>query len=203
MQSIEINCDEELRYIEKKLGSLKGQAPSVLVKALNQTAKNARKELQTKAKEEYTVKAGKFNKAMKIKNAKKASLTAVITAEGKPLPISDFSTKFTQGDAAKAKGLKRNKFKPFVLQGKDSNGKDLKGFITKFASGHVALVQRVPGKKMRNKNKQAIKEFYSIGIPKMIGSEEHVYGVVKPNIESNLKKNIDVQIAKLLAKSGG
>lgn len=219
MQSIDIKCDTSLYYIEKKLKNLKSQAPSVLAKALNQTAKNARKELQTKAKEEYTVKAGKFNKAMKINNAKKSRLTAVITSEGKPLQLSKFKTRFNKGDAAEAKGLKKHKLKPFVLGGADNEGKDLKGFIAKFSSGHIALVQRVPGKYMkgkepgtigegkrkrvRKKGVQAIKEFYSVSIPKMIGSEENVYGVVEPNIESNLKKNIDLQIAKLLAKSGG
>lgn len=203
MINVEINGDTSLYYIEQKLRSLKKKAPNILVRALNDTAKDARKELQLKAKEAYTVKAGKFNKSMSIKKANKGKLTATIEAEGKPLPMSSFSTKFTQGEAAKAKGLKRSQFKPFVISGADSGGKDLKGFITKFSSGHVALVQRVPGKKMRNKNKQAIKEFYSVGIPKMIGSEEHVYGIVKPNIKSNLKKNIDAEMAKVIAKNGG
>ena len=62
---------KNLKYIEKKLGNLKSEAPSALAKAINATAKDARKDLAKQAKEEYTIKNGGFNKAMKIKNAKK------------------------------------------------------------------------------------------------------------------------------------
>jgi hypothetical protein len=32
----------------------------------------------------------------------------------------------------------------------------------------------------------------------MIGNEKRVYGVVKPNIESNLQENINKQVRKIL-----
>lgn len=49
-----------------------------------------------------------------------------------------------------------------------------------------------------NPQKEAIKEFYSSSVPKMIGDEKRVYGKVKPVIKSQLRKNIDAQIEKLL-----
>ena len=51
MISIQVNA-KNIEYIERKLGDLKCNASSVLAKAVNKTAKDARKELATKAKEE-------------------------------------------------------------------------------------------------------------------------------------------------------
>lgn len=194
-----------IKEIEHKLGGLKSEAPKVLAKAVNVTAKQARKELQMEAKKTYTVKAGKFNKAMKIKNATKSRPEATITAKGSTMPLSDFKVTpkapIQNGtDAASAKVLKANRLKSLVLSGGEKSGKDLKAFVAKFASGHVAVVQRVPGKKMKSKNKEALKEFYSVSIPKMIGNEKRVYGKVKPIIRDNLKGNIDNQIKKIIGE---
>lgn len=194
-----------VKEIEHKLGRLKAETQKVLAKAVNVTAKQARKELQTEAKKTYTVKASKFNKAMKIKNATKSRQEATIIAKGSTMPLSDFKitpkAPVQNGtDAASAKVLKANKIKSLVLGGGEKSGKDLKAFVAKFASGHVAVVQRVPGKKMKSKNKEALKEFYSVSIPKMIGNEKRVYGKVKPVISNNLKANIDIQIKKVIGE---
>ena len=79
-----------LAQVEKKLGALKSEAPKALKNAINATAKQARKELATKAQETYVVKSGRFNKAMKIKNATQGNLEATIKATGAPLELKDF-----------------------------------------------------------------------------------------------------------------
>ena len=43
-----------------------------------------------------------------------------------------------------------------------------------------------------------IKVLSSNSIPKMIGSEKRVYGIVKPNIESDLRKYMEAQIKLLV-----
>ena len=55
-----------LAKVEKKLGSLKSEAPKALKNAINQTAKQARKDLATEAQKTYVVKSGRFNKSMSI-----------------------------------------------------------------------------------------------------------------------------------------
>jgi len=203
MISIDVNV-AHIEHIQKRLGNLKSETPKVLAKAVNVTAKQARKELATEAKQTYTVKVGKFNKAMKIKNANKSKPIATITAKGSPMALSNFKINPTQpiqggGDAARAKVVKVNSLKSLILGGADKSGKDLKAFIAKFASGHIAVVQRIPGSRMRsNPHKEALKEFYSTSIPKMIGNEERVYGKVKPIIKNNLKDNIDAEIDRVL-----
>ena len=56
----------------------------------------------------------------------------------------------------------------------------------------MSVAQRLTEKRLH------IKELYSNSIPIMIGNEDRVYGVVKPNIQDNLQRNIEYQIRKVL-----
>lgn len=192
MIEIEIDMKKHVIQIEKSLGSLRSKAPSVLTKAINATAKDARKKLVKKAQESYTVKGGKFNKAMKLKNATAGRLTATLRATGSPMELKDFKVSpasvprqdarpnITKGKVLKSSGMK-------ALQ----KG-NLKAFVAKFKSGHVSVVQR------RGPASLPIKKLLSPAIPQMLGSEKQVYGVVKPDIQKDLQKNIEIQIKKLL-----
>lgn len=181
-----------LAQVEKKLGALKSEAPKALKNAINATAKQARKELATKAQETYVVKSGRFNKAMKIKNATQGNLEATIKATGAPLELKDFKvspasvkTGASRPSMVKGKVLAANGMKNLQKGG-------IKAFVTKFASGHATVAQRQSGARL------PIKTLYSNSIPKMLGNERKVYGIVKPNIERNLQENINKQVRKIL-----
>lgn len=190
---IEINYDENmLAQVERKLGQMKSEAPKVLKNAINQTAKQARKDLAIEAQKTYTVKTGRFNKAMKIKNATPTRLEATIRATGKVMGLKDFKvspakiqTGKNRPEVVKAKVLKSRSMKPLKM------GK-LKAFVTKFSSGHVAVVQR------RGEERTPIKTFSTNSIPVMLKNERRVYGVVKPHIMQNLKQNVEIQVRKIL-----
>ncbi|OYO76212.1 hypothetical protein CG709_15630, partial [Lachnotalea glycerini] len=80
---IEIRLDErELEKIEKKRGTREDDARNVLRKAINDTAKQARLRITKQAQLTYAARQGRFNKHMKIENARKASLVATIKATG-------------------------------------------------------------------------------------------------------------------------
>lgn len=194
MIEIEIDMKKQVAQIEKSLGDLKKKAPSVLTKAINATAKDARTSLAKKAQESYAVKGGKFNKAMKLKNATSGRLTATLSATGLAMELKDFKVspanvpaQDARPDITKGKVLKSSGMK--TLQ----KG-NLKAFVAKFRSGHVSVVQR------RGPARLPLKKLLSPAIPQMLGSEHEVYGVVKPQIEKNLQKNIGIQIEKLLAR---
>ena len=181
-----------LAQVEKKLGALKSEAPKALKNAINATAKQARKELATKAQETYVVKSGRFNKAMKIKNATQGNLEATIKATGAPLELKDFKvspasvkTGASRPSMVKGKVLAANGMKNLQKGG-------IKAFVTKFASGHATVAQRQSDARL------PIKTLYSNSIPKMLGNERKVYGIVKPNIERNLQENINKQVRKIL-----
>ncbi len=190
---IEINYDENmLAQVERKLGQMKSEAPKALKNAINQTAKQARKDLAIEAQKTYTVKTGRFNKAMKIKNATPTRLEATIRATGKVMGLKDFKvspakiqTGKNRPEVVKAKVLKSRSMKPLKM------GK-LKAFVTKFSSGHVAVVQR------RGEERTPIKTFSANSIPVMLKNERRVYGVVKPHIMQNLKQNVEIQVRKIL-----
>lgn len=199
MIDIKVDFEPELDYITRRLGALKNKAPSVLAKALNRAAKEARKKLQNKAKETYVVKAGKFNKAAKIKNATAGRLEAEIKAKGKKMALSDFRIN-PKGPTSQKGGAKSP-----VGRGKNlkagglknlSKGDKLKSFVVAFASGHVAIVRRTGQK--TSSGKEGLKEFYSLSVPQMLGSERRVYGIVRPDIEDSLRKYVDQQIDKLI-----
>lgn len=181
-----------LAQVEKKLGALKSEAPKALKNAINATAKQARKELAAEAQKTYVVKSGRFNKAMTIKNATQGNLEATIKTTGAPMELKDFKvspasvkTGSSRPSMVKAKVLSASGMKNLQKGG-------IKAFVVKFKSGHASVAQRQGGARL------PIKTLYSNSIPKMIGNEKRVYGIVKPNIESNLQENINKQVRKIL-----
>lgn len=181
-----------LAKVEKKLGSLKSEAPKALKNAINQTAKQARKDLATEAQKTYVVKSGRFNKAMTIKNATQSSLEATIKATGAPMELKDYKvspatarTGANRPDLTKAKVLKAGSMKG-LQKG------NIKAFVAKFSSGHASVAQR------RGSARLPLKVLFSNSIPKMLGNEKRVYGIVRPMIEQNLQENVDKQVRKIL-----
>lgn len=197
MVTVEVNKNH-LKLIENRLGNLQ-KSKAVLKKAVNDTAKQARKELAQEAQKTYAIKNGKFNKAMKIKQATNSNPTAIISATGGAIELKDFKvspagykTGKQRANVIKGKVLKPNGMKALVKG-------DIKSFIVKFSSGHITVAQRDPHNKMKNNpKKDALKVLYSPSIPKMIGNEKRVFKTVKPNINKNLMENINKHIEKVL-----
>lgn len=188
-----------LKNIEKKLGVLSGKTRTVMKQAVNETAKQARVQLAKTAQRQYAIKTGRFNKAMKIKKAVVSRPEAVIKATGEVLELREFKispNKYITGknrpNITKGKVYRKGSLK------KLQKG-NLKAFVTKFKNGHVAVVQRVPGKKMKsNPKKDFIKKLLSPSIPKMLGNEIKVYGIVRKDIQANLRINLKKYMDKTL-----
>jgi len=181
-----------IKQISKALGDYHAKAPTVLKQALNATAKDARKMLAEKAQDVYVVQKSKFNKAMTIKNASNSRLTAIIKATGEPLELISFKTNprvpGTSKGVTTAKALVASSMKPLVRN-------DISAFIAKFKSGHIAVVQR------RGRDRLPVKKLFSSSIPKMVGDEKRVYGIVQPQIAGLLDKNIHKYINKTIGKA--
>ena len=195
-----------LGEIESALGMAKDKSKYVLRAAINNSAKEIEQRMVTGAKERYAIKGGKssIRQANSIKKATVSNLSAMIEAKGAPLDLTEYkvspATYFPGSKGApswiKAKALKSGKVKKMALRPEASRDK-YKGFVVKFASGHIAFAERVPGTRMRNKpEKEAIRALYSLSKSK---AEEFVF---KNNIESDvntlLMKNIQEQIQRFL-----
>ena len=125
--------DEDLlRTIEDALGSMKSESRRVLKNAVNDTARDAKKDLAKKAQETYAVKQGRFTKAMKTQNATESSLTATINVTGEQLELKDFKvspatyrTGQDKPDVLKAKGPAFSSLKGLMK----SNNKGISGEV--------------------------------------------------------------------------
>ena len=188
---IEFQYDENmLRTIENALGALKGESRKVLKNAVNKTAKQAKAAMAQKAQETYVVKKTRFTKSMATKNATTAKPEAIIKVTSEQLELKDFKV---------SPATYKPKDRPSVTKAKVLLSSSLKGlsantkaFLAKFKNGHVSVVQR------RGKDRYPLKKLLSNSIPKMVGNQEKVYGIVEPDIYDNLMANIRAEIGKVL-----
>lgn len=183
------DASKKLDYIAEQLGEFKDQAPKVLKNAINDTARKSKRLLAAEAKNKYTVKNAGFTKALQMKNATAKTLAAKIESRGEPLQLSRYkvSPASPKSDAktTKAKVYSESSMKPLEKDG-------IKAFVTKFASGHVAVAQR------EGKERYPIKVLYSMAVPMMIGNEKKVMKKLRPEILKILDEQTEVQIKKLL-----
>ncbi len=102
--------------------------------------------------------------------------------------IMTFMTKpNTKTGAAAAQVLASGGMKPLEMDG-------LKAFVTKFASGHVAIVQR------KGADSLPVKKLLSPAVPFMLGNET-VRGQAEALAYKTLQDEIDKRIQKALSKA--
>lgn len=182
-----------LKDVQRALGDMSSEARPTLKRALNDTAKKARRMLADKARETYDIKLSGFNQAMKIENATNGRLYAMIIATGRPNELY----KFKVSPARYATGIDRPPFirarvlKSNALKKVEKGG--IKAFVTKYASGHATVATRTGAART------PIKTLYSPSVPTMIGGKQ-VYEVLAPEIGDMLQAALERQIDRTLRK---
>ena len=192
---IHIDVEGELEKIIQRLNSLQDQiaAPNILKNAINSTARKVRKQLVKDAKGEYAIKDTKALKdesqgGPKVLTATTANMSAAIRSKGPMQDIMAFMTRpNSKTGAAAAQVLASGSMKPLEMDG-------LKAFVTKFASGHVAIVQRKGAERL------PVKKLLSPAVPFMLGNET-VRGQAEALAYETLQAEIDKRIAKVLGKA--
>lgn len=190
---------EGMDVLKSRLGNISRRAPSVMRMSINDTAKKARTDLRTKAQKTYKVKARGINQEMNMRPATNSNLEAILKARGAPIPLSQFEysrNTIKRGNPAKAHQLVETSKKMLFKNGN-------KGFVATMRNGkaetkhwHDGIFYR-NGKRMRNKNKEAISEFFGSSVPSMLGGKR-VYGELEPQIQRNLEYNIERHILRLV-----
>lgn len=191
---LEIDVDEELKKIIQRLDSLPDQiaAPNILKNAINATARKVRKRIVKDVKGEYAIKNEKIltdesEGAPKVLTATPSNTSAAIRSRGPMQEIMAFMTRPNQGSgAAAAQVLASGSMKPLEVDG-------LKAFATRFASGHVAIVQR------KGADRLPIKKLLSPAVPHMLGNET-VRSKAEALAYEALQAEIDKRIQKVLDK---
>lgn len=195
---------EDLTRIESALGMMKDKSKMVLRSAINNTAKQTVNLLVDEANKQYIInKKVNVRKTMEVKKATVSSLTAIVTSTGPTTELYDFKVSpkaynpRNRPPAGHTGNVKRtNPAKHLYL--KPGGGDQYKAFTVKFSSGHISVAQRIPGSRMGNKNKEAIKNLRSTSVPAMLGYEQGVWGVVEPKMNDLLMTEIQAQIARYL-----
>ena len=207
--AIEVRVDEnDWRRLEHTLKYLGEDVDKGLAKVVNKTAKEAKKVLAKQSNSEYaTTDLGLrgFNNAMKVKTATGKNPVAEIISKDGSRELYKF--KVSPKTATSKNGRRPRTFKAKVLKAssfKKMQTADIKAFVTTFKSGHTTLVERTPGKRMRNrrgkgitKHNMALKALYAVPVPNMLAGE-HGYLKASAMIDDVLQKNIDMEIEKLL-----
>lgn len=164
----------QLDAIQKRLDEMgKGRMMrDVLKKAINDVAKDARKELPKETRKMYTIRASQIKQSdITVRKMSNKRCGAELVIKGEPIPIKGgySSRKNTRKRAASAM-IKRaaGAFREMEMV---SGGKSYKAFMATMTnvsdsgeiSYHTGIFQREPGKKMKsNKKKEKIKELHSL-----------------------------------------
>lgn len=214
-----IDVHDEIEDIEERLGDLRNKAPAVLTKALNDTAKWVGREMAASAQSRYRIQKLKFAKEFDSTKATKSNLVATLYAEGTALS----SSKFKISPATPSPSMKGSPPVKLAILKKQSpqtvtsgRGNDLQAFITRFQSGHPAVVQREPPRDYKSKgwssrkkrwdsfykrtgklDKTRIQELYGPSVPKMlekVGVTEKFLETEQPKILEHLQKSITTHI---------
>lgn len=194
-----------------KLNELAGnKTRTYIARALNKTAVSARVKLGNKAQASYTVKTGGFKQDMQIDKANEGNLVATIRSHGDTLDVPKFH--WSSGGKSGVKiDVVRSGLKPLTLNGN-------KAFVRKIGKTKYDKKTKRSEKVMRKnrstgemeqatanlvfarvgKSRLPIWKMKSKSVPYMIGSDNRVYGPLKPKIQSDLKKYMNQQIAMLL-----
>lgn len=168
-----------LKEIENDLGQMKDKSKMALKAAINEVAKDLNKKLMSGTRDRYIMsKDSKLSSANKVESAKVGNLTATITVKSGIGELYKYSVRprgYTPGGPGRGTSIsgqvrRDSGAKTLALGGSGSD--QHKAFVVQYKSGHITVAQRVPGKKMRGKNKEAIKTLQSNSITK---SEEMVY----------------------------
>lgn len=204
---IEVRIElDALKEIEKKLDAIgmSGKSASIIKKAVNETARQAKKKLAVKAKESYTVKKGNFSEVMNIRGATTGNLTATIEAKSEPLPLTRFKIstgkRTTKAQILRDGLLKELKstrngevraFKNNIARKGQIRKKDTEKGKAGSAIIHIAVAQR------EGKERLHINEKYGPSIAAMLGSK-HTLGKEEENIRTDLKESLEKHIKVLM-----
>ncbi|MDR0924291.1 MAG: phage tail protein [Hungatella sp.] len=193
--------EETIKDIEKRLEGLKKKPKSVVRTAINNTSKKARSLLAQKASKVYAGKISKKGSIMSASEIKKASAGSQVAIIKFRSPVHEIKEFHVSSLAISKTIYKKNgkrggrKLKGNVLKG---SSKPLNAFVVQFKNGHVSVVSRVPGSRMKsNPNKEKLRKLLSPSYPVMIRNEK-VYGETSEEIAAILSEQVVKVMDKVL-----
>ena len=208
--------------VERALGDLHDKAPRAMKNAVNQTATRAKNMMVRQARLRYAVNsAGRRHlNALKIRNrATTQNPTAEIFISSRRNDLGDFQSNpavphmgtswVLSPEFHTSRVLKKNPMAP-LTGGQTDNGQASKGFLVKFDSGHVGMVQRILGRpatnpkstRWRNRN-GIVEKLYTMSSPSASAMHSTVWREeVEPDSEIILQERLQHEVSKILLQAG-
>lgn len=216
---LEIDTERQMEAIIQKLTRLPDRiaAPNILKNAINDTTLQVRRMLNKRAKKRYALTDTSILKdkslgAPQVEKASTSDLTATLLSKGPMLDLMKFMTQPNTGTAAAAARVINESSAKSLQMG------NLKAFVTTFASGHTAIVQRHPSDEYSSSGKEKrltahrakgrtwppdmtkLKKLLGPAVPHMMGvSFRMSQNEIDAMVYSMLQKHIDKRIAKAMA----
>lgn len=209
--------------VEKALGDLKSKTPAAVKVAINATARQARKLMVAKAKARYAVNAAGQRHLKELVQRKKAtntSLSAELHIASFRSDLGYFENNPTQTFTGRAvlerapqyvtaRVLKASPMRP--LSGVP--GKYSKGFLVRFKSKHVGMVQRLIGSSSKYTETEngrprwrakdgRVEKLVTMGSPSAAAMHNTIWPEVEPSVEEYLQERLDAQVERVLARAG-
>jgi len=194
---------DSLREIESVLGMTKDKSRIILKTALNNAVRQVEGGMEEGTRKKYRFSKGKaqIRRANSVKKANVGMLSAELKARGPVNELLEYHVNpmlYLPGGGYpewyKARVLRGGKLHKIALR-PWAGGDQYKGFMIRYRSGHYALAQRIPGKRMRSKpGKEAVKSLLSISTPKaeeVVYREEiadEMYGILMKNIQEQMER---------------
>lgn len=201
----------------------KRKTPAAAKVAINATARQARKLMVAKAKTRYAVNAAGRRHLKDLVQRKKASNSSLMAElhiakmrndlgyfkTSPAVPTHFTGMDFKDGPSVwKAKVLKSSGMKTLPGAGGMS-----KGFLVKFSSGHVGMVQRRIGSKSSHTRtakgykrwtnaKGNVEKLVTMGSPSATAMHHTIWPEVEPSVEEYLQERLQAQVERVLARAG-
>ena len=191
---------DDLNYVQRKLGEMKGSARKVLKNAVNKTAVSARVKLRQEAQKRYTANSAGINSRIDITKATIGSPDAWLKVKGRTLTMPRFRHTMSRKSGVKVEVIKGSGLKPV------EGPKGIKAFVSKTISGDkknpkkqtitTQIFQR------KGSDRYPLEVLRSVSVPKMI---EMVYDgkqitstPLKQEIERLYRHYVDQEIERTL-----
>ncbi len=210
-----------LETVARALGELQSKTPAAVKVAVNQTARQARKLMIAAAKARYVVNAAGARHLSDLKQKKKASNTDPSATlfiskmrndlgyfENEPAEAYSGGAVFTHSPAFyKARVLASSTMKDLPGKGNLS-----KGFLAKFKSGHIGMVQRVIGSSSKHTTTESgrprwtneqgkVEKLQTMGAPSATAMHGQVWPEVQDDVELYLMARLQDRVDWILARA--
>lgn len=178
---IEVN-ERMISDVQRRLGQFKNKAPTVISRALNRAASNAKTNAVKKAKEEYEVKSTDVRSTIQITKSNRNQLGAMVTSTSTKLPL--------------------HKFKVSPKTPRPRNPQRLKVAVKKSGLKELmhAFVANVNGNKVferETSSRLPIKQLFGPSVPEMLGNRD-VKSYIEDEAVRIFDRRLDHEINRVL-----